>query len=163
MLPTICSVAGIPLPKRTLDGIDLIPLFDGVMKNRSTPICFWNYDFKRETQSNLKNYIDPELQKGTTPLVKLSRGIPTRNFKNFHHLEISAKDYSGSRAIVDNQFKLVIHPGGKNERRELFDLRNDPAEKKNLFESRPQIAKQLGDNLHQWQQSVLRSLTEEDY
>lgn len=163
MLPTLCSVAGVPLPSRPLDGIDLTSLFDGKMKKRSEPICFWNYDFRRETRSNLKNYIDPELQKGTTPLVKLSRGIPTRNFQNYHHPKINPEDYAGPRTIIDNRYKLVIHPKGKSEHSELFDLRNDPAEKKNLLESHPQIAKRLEKQLRDWQQSVLTSLTRDDY
>ena len=45
----------------------------------------------------------------------------------------------------------------------LFDLREDPAEESNLIESQPKIASRLEQQLRQWQQSVLRSLTGADY
>ena len=163
ILPTLCSILDIPVPSRPIDGIDLSCLLDGKMKQRPKPICFWKFDFKHELQSHLEDYIDPELQKGTTPLVKLGNGIPTRNFRNFRHPTITAEDYSGPRAIVDNQYKLVIHPKGKENRIELFDLINDPAEKRNLLEVHPEIAKHLEQQLHYWQQSVLKSLTGADY
>ena len=162
MLPTICDLVGQPLPNRPLDGISLKPLIDGNMTERPTPICFWNY----RTSSELKRepYIDPELQKGTTPLVKQSAGLLTRNFRNYHHPTISETDYTGSRAILGNRYKLVVEGQRKGDaKKELFDLRNDPAEKNNLLDSQPETAKDLEKQLREWQDSVLNSLTGSDY
>lgn len=161
MLPTLCALTGTPLPERPLDGVDLTGLFDGSLTQRPAPICFWSYRLGREALS-WKPYIDPELQKGTTPLVKLSGGLPTRNFKNYHQPPITENDYAGARTIVDNRYKLVID-GDKNTGTELFDLRQDPAEKNNLLETEPGVARQLADHLRAWQTSVLNSLREADY
>ncbi|MFC2087588.1 sulfatase [Bacteroidota bacterium] len=160
ILPTICELVGQPFPDRPLDGISLKPLIDGEMKYRPVPICFWQFESNpAETDSF---YIDPELQEGTTPLVKKAGDHFTRNFKNYYHKEIVEQDYIGERAIVDNQYKLIIGPGD-NPEKELFDLKSDPAEKANLIETKAEIAKNLEQQLHDWQQSVLKSLTGYDY
>lgn len=162
ILPTLCDLAGQPLPDRPLDGISLKPLIDGQMTQRPRPICFWNYNAGGEAKN--QPYIDPKLQEGTTPLVKKMGGRLTRNFNNFHHPVISEQDFAGPRAIVDNRYKLVIAGQGKKElSKELFDLREDPAEKNNLIDSKPETAKELERELRAWQESVLKSLTGADY
>lgn len=158
MLPTLCELAGQPLPERTLDGISLKPLLDGTMPERPEPICFWSYNSRREPEGR-EPYIAPELQVGTTPLVKLMAGKLTRTFRNVHHPEIAESDYEGPRAILDNQYKLVIH----GDRRELFDVREDPGEEKNLIEAHAETAGELERKLRTWQESVLKSLTGADY
>ena len=164
MLPTLCELAGEPLPDRPLDGISLKPLIDGGMTERPSPICFWNYDTSREDEGDPEPYIDPKLQEGTTPLVKIMDGRFTRNFRNFHHPNISDEDFSGPKAVLDNRYKLVVDgEPGEESRSELFDLRNDQAEEKNLIETEPEIAKDLDRQLREWQESVLNSLTGADY
>jgi arylsulfatase A-like enzyme len=164
MFPTICDLLDLPLPERTLDGISLKPLIDGEMRERRRPICFWDYDTSQVAEGGLKPYIAPELQEGTTPLVKKMDGRLTRNFRNVHHPVITEQDFTGSRAILDNRFKLVVHDESGSERiTELFDLRDDPAEKNNLIEVKPELAKDLQQQLREWQESVLSSLTGADY
>lgn len=163
VLPTLCSLAGIPLPDRPIDGLDISPVFEGRMDQRPEPIEFWN-GRARNGGEGLEEYIDPELQKGTTPLVKLMNGIPTRNFKNYRQPDIEEGDFSGPRALLDNPYKLVIHGGtGQEAKRELFDLSSDPAEKTNLYEQETERAKQMEKELRSWQESVLESLTGADY
>jgi len=161
MLPTICKLARVTLPDRPLDGIDLTGLLDGRMTSRPRAICFWGFDPWRKGLSH-EPYIDPELQKGTTPLVKLKGGIPTRNFVNFKYDKISAEDFGGPRTILDNRYKLVVD-GQKGSGMELFDLQKDPGETKNLIESKPDVARELKGRLGKWQESVLHSLKGEDY
>ncbi|MBT4863544.1 MAG: sulfatase-like hydrolase/transferase [Planctomycetaceae bacterium] len=164
MLPTLCAVTGLPLVGRPLDGISLEPLIDGKMTERPTPISFWSFNTKNEGTRGLKPFIAAKLQEGTTPLVKMMDGRFTRNFRNFHHPIINEGDYTGPRAILDNNYKLVINGQQKGESvQELFDLGSDPAEKKNLMETRPKIAKRLQRQLRDWQKSVLTSLTGVDY
>jgi len=164
MLPTLCELAGQPWPKRPLDGISLAALIDGKMTERPSPICFWNGRMRREPGKAARPYIDPELQKGTTPLVKLAGNLATRNFQNFHHPDIQEMDFGGPRAIVDNRYKLVIEgQAPRGTAKALFDLRSDPAEKRNLIKSHPAVAQQLEQQLRAWQQSVLESLTGKDY
>jgi arylsulfatase A-like enzyme len=162
MLPTLCRLTDTPLPDRPLDGIDLTPVIDGKMTERPGPIGFWSFDAGAEAKN--KPYIDAELQRGTTPLVKMMGDIHTRNFRNFHHPNITDQDYAGSRVLLSNRYKLVVNSkrGGKRTS-ELFDLRADPAETKNLVATKPQIAAAMQTELRAWQQSVLKSLTTADY
>ena len=163
ILPTLCELAGQPLPKRPLDGISLAPLFAGAMTERPQPIGFWNGRPRPPAAGGGKPYLDLELQKGTTPLAKLGPdGKPTRDFQNFHHPDIQERDFAGPRAMLDNRYKLVVDGEGKPSR-ELFDLRADPAEKNNIIAAQPAVAAKLEQQLRAWQQSVLTSLTAADY
>ncbi|MCK5461835.1 MAG: hypothetical protein KAI95_02425, partial [Bacteroidales bacterium] len=160
MLPTICELVGQPLPDHPLDGISLKSVIDGQMKERPSPICFWQYTINGgEARSP---YIEPDQQEGTTPLVKQMNGLYTRNFLNFQLEKISEQDYEGSRVILDNRYKLVIGPG-KNPTVELFKIREDPAEKNDLSETNVEVVKNLEQQLEDWQTSVLESLTGTDY
>jgi hypothetical protein len=131
------------------------------MKQRPSPVCFW--EFAGKADANARPWIDPRLQQGTTPLVKLMAGKPTRTFRNFHHPKISENDFAGWRAIISQGFKLVIRGTGPDAKRELFNLRHDDAEANNQVAKRPALAKQLELDLTTWQQSVLESLTGADY
>ncbi len=161
ILPTLCDIVDVSLPDRPLDGISLKPLILGQPQTRSAPICFWSFDSKRDKQR--ESSIAPELQSGTTPLVKLMGDKNTRNFVNYRHPVILESDYGGVRSILQGDYKLVVAGQGEAEKRELFDLRSDPSEANNLVESQPAAATELRDELRQWQESVLRSLTGADY
>lgn len=164
LLPTLCSLTGAPLPDRPMDGIDLTPTIDGRVQQRPVPLYFWQYNTGRLGGLKLRPYIAPELQQGTTPLVKLMAGKATRDFKNSHHPPIAEADYLGPRAIIAGHHKLVIHEqNGGNVKRELFDLAADPAEQTNILDQQEAVADQLEAKLRDWQQSVLDSLTGADY
>jgi arylsulfatase A-like enzyme len=164
LLPTLCALAGQSLPERPLDGMDLTPVLEDRMAERPGPLYFWEYNTQRLARSNPEPWIDPELQTGTTPLVKLMGGKATRDFNNYRHPAIAEDDYLGPRAIIEGRHKLVLHeqPSGA-VRRELFDLDADPAEKTNLYEQEPEVAQKLQTRLRAWQDSVLSSLTGADY
>jgi arylsulfatase A-like enzyme len=162
IFPTLCELTGQPLPKRPLDGISLTTLLEGRMSQRPSPIGFWNGRARPDPAA--KPYIDPELQKGTTPLAKLAAEGATRNFQNFHHPDIQERDFAGPRAILDNRFKLVIDGEARREgTKELFDVRQDPGEQNNLIKTHAAEAAKLERQLRAWQQSVLESLTGADY
>jgi arylsulfatase A-like enzyme len=164
ILPTICALAGGSLPDRPLDGIDLTQVIEGGADARTEPLCFWMYDTSRLRESELKPWIDPQLQQGTTPLVKLMRGKATRDFTNYHHPEIGDEDYRGPRAIIDGDLKLVIHDARDGRpRTELFNLRKDPSERDSLVETHPDVVEKLERQLRSWQESVLQSLSGADY
>jgi len=164
LLPTLCALAGQPLPQRPLDGMDLTPVLDGRLSDRPGPLCFWEFNGGRLAKAQAQAWIAPELQTGTTPLVKLQGGKATRDFRNYRHPPVTEADFLGPRSILDGRFKLVIHEQRDGSPKcELFDLAADPAEKNNLLEQRPDTAKRLQTELCQWQQSVLRSLSGADY
>ena len=157
MLPTLCELTGVELPRRPLDGVSLMPLIDGKSPERPAPIFFWEFPTKRESEN--KPWIAAELQSGTTPLVKKMGNISTRNFRNFHHPTISDADFGGSRAVVSNEYKLVVSAKGKME---LFAA-SDRGEETNLADSNRDVVSRLSGQLRAWQSSVLRSLTGGDY
>ena len=163
ILPTLCELTAQPLPQRPLDGISLVPLLDGLMESRPSPICFWR--FGGDPGPDAEPYIDPELQKGTTPLVKYMDGRLTRHFRNFHYEAPAAGDLAGARAILDTRYKLVVDgesdPDSPDP--ELFDMREDPAESQDIAASNPEVRDRLGRELAEWQGSVLQSLTGADY
>ena len=64
--------------------------------------------------------------------------------------------------MLDNRYKLVVE-GSKGNAKELFDLREDPAETTNLIEAKPRVAAKLEKRLREWQESTLNSLTGADY
>ncbi len=164
LLPTIAALVGQPLPDRPIDGIDLSKLLLGEMKERPSPLFSWEYDTKQLTRAKLEPWIDPKLQEGTTPLVKLTGGKATRDFTNFRHPKITDTDYDGARSIIDGRYKLIVHESKNGvSKQELFDLEADPAEKSNLLEKTPEIRSKLLSKLRQWQESVLNSLTGADY
>jgi len=107
-------------------------------------------------------YIEPKLQEGTTPLIKMMAGKYTRTFRNYHHPEIKESDYNGSRALLHNRYKLVVD-GEKESGIELFDMEKDPYETTNLADDLPAVTATLKDQLRVWQGSVLKSLTGADY
>lgn len=161
IFPTLCELVEQPLPDRPLDGVSLLPLINDGTMVRPQPICFWMFD-----TNHLKDhspYIDPELQVGTTPLVKLMDGSNLRSFKNFHHPEVVEADYQGDRTILDQNYKLLIRQDRSEEIYELYDIQKDSGEEYNLVSEYPEVAERLKKQLRNWQTSVLRSLTEADY
>ena len=162
ILPTLAALTGQPLPDRPLDGIDLGPLLDGGMPTRETPIFFWSFDTGGLAGRDHRAYLDPTWQEGTTPLVKLMDGIPTRVFQNLHYPAVDEQDFGGARVIMDGDYKLVVD-GASGTGVELFDLRADAAESRNLAGTHPEVVADLQGRLHAWQRSVLTSLTGADY
>jgi arylsulfatase A-like enzyme len=164
VLPTLCDIVGEPLPHRAIDGISLLPLIQGNMHERSLPIGFWYGKLRQTGYDEPIPYIDPELQTGSSPLVKRMGGSPYRTFKNYRHPDIREEDYQGSRAWLGNKFKLVIHENEDGSLlKELFDIKADSAETLNVIAQFPDIARNLEEDMRRWQFSVLESLTGKDY
>ena len=162
ILPTVAALAGQPLPDRPLDGIDLAPLLAGRMTSRPAPVFFWSFDVGGLAGRDHDPWLDPALQSGTTPLVKLMDGIATRNFRNIRYPAVDQRDFAGARVIMDGDYKLVVD-GSRGSGVELFDLRADRAESRDLAESEPAVAADLARRLREWQHAALTSLTGADY
>jgi arylsulfatase A-like enzyme len=91
-------------------------------------------------------------------------GKPTRDFLNLRIDNVTPDDRLGPRAIVIGDWKYVVH-GQKADglKRELFDLRTDPAEKANLAAQHPDRVAEMEAQLLSWQDSVVASLLGKDY
>jgi arylsulfatase A-like enzyme len=164
ILPTLAEMADLPLPNRPMDGISLIPYFSDTDKQRSNPVYFWSFNHNQAFDKDSKPYINPKLQEGTTPLVKMMAGKHTRTFRNFHYDEIREKDFSGNRAMMKNKYKLVLEGQSSNMNRiELFNIQNDPGETNNLADAHQEVVEDMQVEFRQWQESVLNSLKGSDY
>jgi arylsulfatase A-like enzyme len=164
ILPTLCSLADQPLPDRPLDGISLTELFKGNMDQRPEPLFFWKFEANKVFDDQSVPYIEPELQEGTTPLVKMMAGKYTRSFRNYQYDEVLPDHFSGERVVMTDQYKLVLDANSSTENSlELFDLTIDAGEENNLAEQNPDIVSEMQKQLEIWQQSVLESLTGKDY
>jgi arylsulfatase A-like enzyme len=156
ILPTLCDLMQIPLPNRPLDGISIVPLLDGVMQERPSPLCFWVYDVQREATENPEPYLSKEAQTGVIATSK----VPFIVFRNFKHPKARTSDFGGTAAIMDNRYKLLVPAKGDPE---LYDLLNDMGEKNDLASQHADRVKQMRGQLEDWQRSVERSLTGADY
>ncbi len=164
ILPTLAEITGRPLPKRPIDGISLVPFFNDFSKQRTEPVFFWQFEPEKVFDEDAKPYIAPELQEGTTPLAKIMAGKFTRSFRNYKYNQILENDFGGVRAIMKDQYKLILEGQSPNSQGfELYNIHNDPGEEKNLTEEYPELVKEMQAELRQWQESVLNSLTGTDY
>ena len=166
ILPTLAELTGARLREdRPLDGISIVPIIKNTQQERPEPIFFWDFRSQHKSLPNTEPWVEPALQEGTTPLVKLMNGVATRTFRNFHYPEISSTDYLGPRVVLGNQYKLVIHDGqtADDAQVELFDMMTNPEESTNLAASYPEIVEKMQNELRVWQSSVLESLTGGDY
>jgi arylsulfatase A-like enzyme len=142
MYPTILDLLDIERPDdRPLDGISLVPLMDGTMKTRPSPLAFWVFDRK----GGKDPWIDPGKQKGNW-----------RTFKNWKYPNPRTSEFGGGAAIIDGRYKY--HSGGT-----LYDLQADPKESKDLAGQQADVARRMKRRLEEWQTSVERSLSGADY
>jgi arylsulfatase A-like enzyme len=172
IFPTLLAITGLgsPKPARPLDGISLRPLIvDDRMKERPSPIGFWQYDASGERANG--RWIDVELARGTTPTTR----NPAIDFLNYKHPVAKTSNFGGVAAWTDNRYKLILsdRAGAKAAKKsgkrttpdavELFDLLADPKEERNLSTLHPEIVARMTAELHAWQRSVERSLSGADY
>jgi arylsulfatase A-like enzyme len=157
ILPTILELVGAKLPERPLDGISLVPLFDGKLQSRTKPLGFWVYP-------------EPGIGVNSTALLEaLSRGERTEQAVSDAALRAEKKQYPekmlpGHAAWVDANWKLhrIADRMGQG-RYELYDLAADPHETTDVAAKDPSRVTEMTSQLAKWQLSVVRSLNGEDY
>ncbi|MHC4643137.1 MAG: sulfatase family protein [Planctomycetota bacterium] len=110
--PTVLNILDINMKghPKPIDGVSLLPLIEGKMTKRPTPIAF----------------------------------------------------ESGSQvSLTDNRYKIYSKNKGKTYM--LFDLIEDPSEKKDLATEKPQTLKSMKETLEKWRKSCKDSLAGKDY
>jgi len=73
-----------------------------------------------------------------------------------------AFEHRGTAALLDNRYKLIAGIDDPTHV-ELFDLLEDPQEKKNLATARPQVVESMRTTLAAWRSSVDNSRAGQDY
>ncbi len=94
-----------------------------------------------------------DMQLDGVSLMPLLRGEPLAERPLFWHFPCYVGRATPSSALRRGDFKLIefFEEGG---RRELYDLRADPSEKRDLSKARPDVAKRLTTELSGWQKTT---------
>ena len=103
-----------------------------------TDCLFEQLQFVRGTE-----YVLMDLAYGSCELLKLKDPIPFR--------------FNGKGALIDNDYKLVATSIG-HEKFELYDLRNDPKESKDILYDNLQVFKRMRSIFKKWNASVNASV-----
>jgi len=131
IMPTITEMLDITIPSR-IQGKSIMPLI-----NRNQPINDYiysgaSYNFAGITKRKL--YMNPSI----------NESIRNFDWKLIHEIVFST-DNSG---ISRDNYGLKV----KEETFELYDLKNDPDELKNVIKKYPKKVRELKDRLEQWSQ-----------
>lgn len=163
IFPTLLELAGAKVAKPVpLDGISLVPLIDGEVKQRPKPLGFWDYTIagKPVKSSDLLEQIAREQAAGQVQPDR-EAGQPRTGLLDQQYPE---DDFPGHAVWIDGNLKLhriQSKPGQISW--ELYDLAADPQETTDRV---AQETKRLGEmraQLDAWLKSVVRSLNGADY
>ena len=161
--PTLLDIAGVRLPNQPpLDGISLIPLIDGKMKVRPKPIGFWDYAISGIGVPSAKWMAELlEAQKvgsttGEMTRLRLDAGEITKPYPE--------ESFPGHAAWLDWPWKLHRIQNKKGSvKLELYNLADDPMERKDLLDKKTDRVRSMKIQLEAWLTSVVRSLNGKDY
>jgi arylsulfatase A len=121
-LPTFCAAAGVKLPARKLDGVSLLPLFAGRALQRATPLHWHYYNALDRPKASLRD--------GDWKVL----GIPA------HACPREAGGFIGKE-------DLEYVYGAELAAFELYNLREDPGEKRDLAKREPGRLKAIAADL----------------
>jgi arylsulfatase A-like enzyme len=162
--PTLLDIVGIkPEKQPPLDGISLLPLIKGEMKERPRPMGFWVHPtggigtpsdaWMKEVLAAQKKGMEPDDPvKLRLDAGKIQKKYPTDTLPG--HAAWTDKDWKLHRIAGKDAAKVKY---------ELYNLADDPYEKTDLANKEAQRVQQMAAALEAWQQSVVRSLNGEDY
>lgn len=138
--PTLLDIVGVKVEKQPpLDGISLVPMLDGKMTERPKPMGFM-------LRAEKKNSAEKRGEK----LGKLADS------------DFVADTWG---VWIDGPYKLSVNPNpqGKVPGTKLVNIFEDPAEKTNLADEKPEIAQRMRSDLDAWRRNVRESFDGKDY
>jgi arylsulfatase A-like enzyme len=162
VFPTLLEIADVTISRASpLDGISLLPLVDGQMSSRPTPLGFWVYPAKGQVVRS------DELLEELAEEQRTGRRVPAETrppFDTGQMTEVDADDpLPGHAAWIDGDYKLHRIPDDEGFRLSLFNLAIDAEEQHDAVEQEASRAVAMQDQLEAWQKSVAQSLNGEDY
>ena len=159
--PTLVDmVRAKPQNQPPLDGVSLAPLLRGKMKERPRPIGFWDYPIRGHGTPAAK------LMKELYDAQQAGKEISPQTFgKDPWKIKKQYPDdtFPGHSAWLDWPWKLHRIEKKNKTRFELYNLADDPGEKKDLAESRQNRTSAMKADLEAWLKSVVHSLNGRDY
>ncbi len=163
--PTLVELAGAKVDKQpVLDGVSLVPLFDGKMTSRPQPIGFWDYSIGgRQTKStNLLEELAGEQAAGKVRPANDAEPIDPRQLRT----DYPDNTFSRHAAWMDGEWKLHRIELPKADSKvtwELYNLKTDEKETTDLLAKEPERAAKMQGALETWLKSVVASLNGRDY
>lgn len=129
LYPTLLEIAGAkPASGQAMDGVSLVPLLKGEKESFGERPIFWHFPAYLQSYSGVNNeQRDPLFRSRPCSVIRLG------DWKLHHYLEDSESQGGGL---------------------ELYNLRDDIGEKKNLAQSNPKELQRLLSKLNAWRQSV---------
>jgi len=164
IFPTVLDLIGRePSSLPPLDGISLFRLFRGEMTYRPTPMGFWNAGIP----GKFTNPAGP-LSKALPTKLHWSEGRIERSTKRAEKLpgpKLFSKRFKGHSAWISGDWKLhrISSGEGQREKFELYNLKNDPAEKNEISQNYPEVVGALNAELQNWLEQVAASYEGRDY
>lgn len=165
ILPTLVDIVGItPKKKMPIDGISLVPLIEGTMKERGKGMGFWDHPTpgistpsKQWMVELLQDQNEGHAQGKDKAKLRLTAAKITKTYPE--------KNFPGHSAWIAGNWKLHRIENKKNQmvRLELYDLATDPYEKKNVTDAHADRVQAMQRELEMWLVSVVRSLNGQDY
>ena len=144
-----------------VDGINLLPFINNQKTKRTKPIGFW-HKFTGG-QSTWSDRIIKKLMEAQQ--AELPNPFPERVLKNVNDFPEydTTSHQSGHAALLDWPFKIHAIYGKTSTTWELYNLSNDPMEKRLLNEQHNDRFMKMQTQLIDWQKSVLKSHSGQDY
>lgn len=160
IFPTVLELAGVAQKsdQPTLDGQSLVPVIQSKKIKRKAPFGFWVY---QKGGRGMRSQLLLEEQRDKTQNASEVEPDPA-----FIAGDASTTDLKGPAAWLDGDWKLHRIPDKKQKGKfsyRLYNLKSDPAEKKDLLADQAQRARRMKQELTNWQVSVINSLNGEDY
>ena len=162
--PTLLDIVGVKMPNQpVLDGISLMPLIEGKDGTRTTPIGIWDANEKgigTPSDDWMAELMEAQKNGGDLPPHPVSAAaaeLPSPAWPD--------DQYPGHSAWIDGDWKLhrITDKSGGNEKWELYNLKTDPMEEKNLVSDQSERVTKMKGELEAWLKSVVGSLNGKDY
>lgn len=161
--PTLLEIAGVKInDQAVLDGISLLPLLKGEIKERPEPMGFWQYTTRGEKVASHAIMLEllNRQQSGDKSVDSTQLHLDAGEITEIYSTEV----LPGHSAWLNWPFKFHrISDINGDIKYELYNLEADPYEENNLVDKEINRVNSMKAELEKWQVSVVESLNGKDY